>query len=117
VRKLYILALTVWTVGASGAPLPELVCQELRVIQIDPKSLLTREYDSRTLYRFKAGSLYLSSPERAEYLYNKVREVEPLRYVSGHKTIQFESSDFRTMILVHSYLDEVRVSRAACING
>jgi hypothetical protein len=76
--------------------------------------LTVKEYESRTLYRLKSGNLYLSSPDRTEYLYNKVIEVEPMRYASGHKTLQFESADFRTAILVHSYRDEVRVSRANC---
>lgn len=71
-----------------------------------------QEFESRTLYRFKSGNLYLSSPDRTEYLYNTVREVEPMRYVSGHKTFQFESGEFRTAIFVHSHRDEVRVSRA-----
>jgi hypothetical protein len=93
---------------------PDLVCQELRVIHVDPRSLRVQESESRTLYRFSAGKLYLSSPDRTEYLYNKVIEVGPMRYVSGHKTLQFDSADFGTVIVVHSYRDEVRVSRANC---
>lgn len=81
---------------------------------VDPRSLRVQEFAGRTLYRFKSGNLYLSPPDRTEYLYNKVIEVEPMRYVSGHKTLQFESSDFRTAIFVHTYRDEVRVSRANC---
>jgi hypothetical protein len=113
-RHLCFLVFALWLQSAAGAALPDLVCQELRVIQVDPRSLRVQESESRTLYRFKSGNLYLSSPERAEYLYNKVIEVEPMRYVSGHKTLQFESADFRTAIFVHSYRDEIRVSRASC---
>lgn len=113
-RQLCFLVLALWLQSASGAAVPDLVCQELRVIQVDPRSLTVMEFESSTLYRFRSGSLYLSSPDRTEYLYNKVTEVEPMRYVSGHKTLQFESADFRTAIFVHSYLDEVRVSRAHC---
>jgi hypothetical protein len=112
-RQLCSLTLALWVQGAAGA-VPDLICQELRVVQVDPRSLAVKEYESRTLYRFKSGNLYLSSPDRAEYLYSKVTEVEPMRYASGHKTLQFESADFRTAIFVHSYRDEVRVSRASC---
>jgi hypothetical protein len=96
---------------------PDLICQELRVVDVDPRSLKVEAYDSRTLYRFKSGQLFLSSPDRGEYLYNKVTQTEPLRFVSGHKTIQFESDVFRTVILVHTYLDDVRVSRGSCTRG
>jgi hypothetical protein len=96
------------------AAIPDLVCQELQALQIDPRSLKVEAYESRTLYRFKGGKLYLSSPDRSEYLYNRVTETESLRYVSGHKTMHFESDSFRTLVLVHTYLDEVRVSRASC---
>ena len=52
--------------------------------------------------------------DRTEYLDKKATEFEPMRYVSGHKTSQFESADFRTAIFVHSDRDEVLVSRASC---
>ncbi len=113
-RGIFCVALCTLTATVSGATLPNIVCQELRVVQVDPRSLRSNEYDSRSIYRFSAGDLYLSSPERVEYRYGSVVEVEPLRYVVGHKNIQFESSDFRTAILVHTYRDEVRVSRASC---
>jgi hypothetical protein len=113
-RQLGFLAFALWVQSAAGAAIPDLVCQELRVVQVDPRSLQAQESKSRTLYRLKSGNLYLSSTDRPEYLYNTVVEVEPMRYVSGHKTLQFESADFRAAIFVHSYRDEVRVSRANC---
>ena len=113
-RTLIAGLLVLYSGVAWGAQVPDLVCQELRVTHVDPKSLSVREDESRTLYRFRSGSLYLSSPDRAEYLYNKVSEAESMRYIAGHKTVIFESEDFRTAILVHSYRDEVRVSRASC---
>ena len=113
-RQLCFLAFVLWLQSAANAAVPDLVCQELRVVQVDPRSLKVQEHESRTLYRFKSGHLYLSSADRTEYLYNKVIEVEPMRYVSCHKTLQFESADFRTAIFVHSYRDEVRISRANC---
>lgn len=116
-RHLCAFAMYLALPSAWAAAVPDLVCQELRVIRVDPQSLGVREFESRTLYRFRSGNLYLSSPDRTEYLYNKVVEVEPMRYVSGHKTLQFESADFATAIFVHSYRDEVRVSRATCIKS
>ena len=113
-RALSFLVMTLWFGIASSAPIPDLVCQELHVIHVDPRTLRTQEYESGTIYRFKSEQLYLSSPDRAEYLYNNVVEIEPMRYLSGHKTLQFEAADFRTAIFVHSYRDEVRVSRARC---
>ena len=100
--------------GSAIASLPDLVCQELKVVHVDPRTLKGREYETRVLYSFKSGKLFLSSPERSEYLYNTVTEVEPFRFVSGHKTIIFEDSKFERVIFVHAYNDEVRVSRANC---
>ena len=86
------------------------------MIFIDPKSLAVQEQESQIACRFKSGSLFITPTDRSEYLYNKVTETEPKRYTSGHKVIQFEGngSEFHTAILVHTYLDEVRVSRATC---
>lgn len=100
--------------GSAVATLPDLVCQELKVVHVDPRTLKSREYESRTLYRFKPGKLFLSNPERREYLYNAITEIEPFRFASGHKTIIFEDSKFERVIFVHVYNDEVRVSRANC---
>lgn len=113
-RQPCFLAFAVLVRGASAAAIPDLVCRELRVVRVDPRSLQSQMSESHSLYRFKSGNLYLSSPDRAEHLYNTVVEVEPMRYTSGHKTLQFESADSRTAIFVHSYRDEVRVSRANC---
>jgi hypothetical protein len=113
-RHLSFLVFTLWLQNALGATVPDLLCQELHVIQVDPHSMKVQEFESRTLYRFKAGNLYLSSPDRDEYFYNKVFEVEPMRYAAGHKTLQFETTDFRNAILVHAFRDEVRISRASC---
>jgi len=97
-------------------PVPNLVCTEARVVNVDPRSLKVQEYESETGFRFFEGSLYLRPSDRKEYLYNKVVEVEPKRYLVGHKIIQFEGSpsEFQTAIVVHAYRDEVRVSRLSC---
>jgi hypothetical protein len=115
-RSLCVLALLAITSATYARPLPDLVCRETRLVFVDPISLAVQEYESRTIYRFKSGSLYILTTDRTEYLYNKVIEVEPMRYTSGHKVIQFEGNgiEFHTAILVHTYRDEVRVSRAKC---
>ena len=115
-RSLCIIILLALSTAASARPVPDLVCRETHFVFVDPKSLGVQEQGSQTIYRFKSGSLYITPTDRSEYLYNKVSEVEPMRYTSGHKVIQFESdgSNFHTAILVHAYRDEVRVSRATC---
>jgi hypothetical protein len=106
--------MALWLPRAACADIPDLVCQQLKVVHVNSRSLVVSEFESRDLYRFKAGKLLLSSPDRAEYLYGEVIETEPLRYAVGHKTLIFEFDDFRTAIFVHSYTDEIRVSRARC---
>jgi hypothetical protein len=115
-RLLCIVTLLVLWSSASAGPVPDLTCQEARYVRVDPRSLAVQERTSQTIYRFKSGSLYLTPTDRGEYLYGKVVEVEPMRYSSGHKVIQFEGngSPFLTAVLVHTYRDEVRVSRASC---
>jgi hypothetical protein len=113
-RSLFLIAFAVWPSIGVAAAMPDMVCKESKGIHINPDSLGVQQSKGRTLYRFHAGSLYLSSPQKAEYLYNKVQEVEPMRYISGYKTLQFESPSFETAIFVHSYRDEVRVSRVTC---
>ncbi len=109
----FLLILTFFPISAV-AELPDLVCQELKVVHVDPRTLRSTEYESRALYRIKSGKLFLSSPERSEYFYNAITEIEPSRFVSGHKTIIFEDSKFERVIFAHVYNDEVRVSRAKC---
>ena len=115
-RPFCLIILLAATSAASARPALDLVCRETRMIFIDPKSLAVQEQESQIAYRFKSGSLFITPTDRAEYFYNKVTEEEPKRYTSGHKVIQFEGngSEFHTAILVHKYLDEVRVSRATC---
>jgi hypothetical protein len=97
-----------------AAALPELLCQELRVALLDPVSLRTTEVkESRTLYRFAGGDLYLSNPQVKEYRYNKVVEQERRRFIAGHKTLLFDEELSRATF-VHVYTDEVRVSHVSC---
>ena len=107
-------SLTVFS--AFAKPIPNLVCTESRIVNVDPRSLKVQESESRTSYRFKNSNLYLKPSDQQEYLYNMVVEVELLRYTTGHKTVQFEgnASEFKSAVVVHSYGDEVRVSRLTC---
>jgi len=115
-RSLLVLTFLFASFSALAKSVPNLVCVESRIVNVDPRSLKVQEYESRTAYRFTDGNLYLARPEKKEYLYNKVVEVEPQRYTTGHKVIQFEGtpSEFKAAILVHAYRDEVRVSRLSC---
>lgn len=113
-RTVWLAGLLAVCISASAKAIPDLICREGHVVQVDPKTLKTSEYDSTTIYRFKAGGLYVIPRDRKEYLYNSVSEVSLLRYVSAHKTILFEDMDFRSAILVHSYIDNVTTSRAVC---
>lgn len=115
-QSLWFIVLLTVTSSVVARPMPDLICQETRLVFIDPKSLEVQERDSQTIYRFQSGSMYIRAPNRGEYRYNKIVETEPMRYTSGHKVIQFEGagSEFRTAILVHTYRDEVRVSRVTC---
>lgn len=101
---------------ATAGPVPDLLCQEAKSVRVDPRTLAIQEREARIVYRFKAGSLYLTGPDGVESLYAKVVEIEPLRYSAGHKQIQFElrGPEFRTATLVHVDSDEVRVSRVFC---
>ena len=115
-RPRHIAAILAVASSASARPVADLVCRETRAVFIDPKSLAVQERGSKAIYRFKSGSLYITPTDREEYLYNRITEVEPMRYTSAHKVIQFEGngSEFDTAILVRTYRDEVRVSRATC---
>lgn len=114
-RYFFMAWLLVSTSVASALPIADITCQEERSVFVDPKTLRGLEQSSRTIYRFKAGKMYISDKNTKEYFYNRVFEIEPLRYTSGHKVIQFEDTTPNiTVILVHTYIDEVRITRAIC---
>ena len=76
----------------SGVPLghaamPDLECHADEQARIDPITLDVDHSDVSDVYRLKGGNLFITTPGRAEYIYNKVVEVEPGRFVSGHKTL------------------------------
>jgi len=98
-----------------AAPPPDTVCKESKVLYVEPGTLRVQEREGSTVYRFQGGKLYVKSGNDPEYLYNSVSEAEPNRYVSGHKTIYFQTgSTPPTAHVTHVYRDEVRISVAAC---
>jgi hypothetical protein len=99
------------TLQAAPAQIPDMVLQEFKVLTVNSKTLKTETYESHTVYRISKGELYISSPDREEYLYGKVTEIEPNRFVVGHKTLLFTSKDFKTATLIHSNNTEVKVSK------
>ena len=118
-RTLIAFLVAITSVAAQATQIPNLICRESIVRFVDPKSLETKEFPSSTIYRTKDGNLYISSADRAEYLYNSIQESEPSRYVSGHKTIQLirDQSGKINAQITHSYKDEVRVSVAICTSN
>lgn len=72
----------------------------------------------RDVYRFANGNLFISSPERAEYRYGKVVEVEPWRWTSGYKTFISAPSAIvpgtQSFTMVHSDIAEIRVATLVC---
>ena len=108
---LLILNVSVSTYGA----IPDLVCQVVAEEQIDNKSLSTTTYDSKGLYKFSKDKLYLSSPDRDEYEYGEINEVEYLRYNVGYKTIIFNSDKFKNAVVVHFDKYETRVLQISCL--
>lgn len=76
--------------------------------------LKTDRYRSSNLYRFVDGKLYISSEGREEYFYNDVRQNEPGRYTSAHKTIVFDGPGFTNATAVHTDGIETRVLKLRC---
>ena len=113
-RAIMVALIICVSASAVAKPVPNLVCTESRIVNVDPRSLSTQERESLVSYRFTGGSLYLTPVGQKGYRYNTVTEVEAGRYTTGHKVVQFEDTGFAAAILVHAYRDEVRVSRLSC---
>jgi hypothetical protein len=56
--------------------------------------------------------LFISEPDSAEYLYGKVIEIEPGRFVAGHKTLLF--TDATRLVAVHVHGSDIRASLFVC---
>ena len=67
--------------------MPELECHADEQTRIDPITLDADHSDVSDVYRIRGGHLFITTPGEAEYLYNNVVEVEPGRFLSGHKTL------------------------------
>lgn len=102
-----------------GATVPDMVCAEGKVVEVTPGSLGVEQYANTTVYRFQEGKLFLKTGPEPEYLYHQVTEVEPNRFVAGHKIIYLSNaSSAKPMAnITHVYQDEVRVLAVACRRG
>jgi hypothetical protein len=117
-RTLYVLVavmlLCAFVKCVVAEDIPDMVCQELTVLNVNPLSLDTTKLNSQTLYRFKGNELYLFTPDSKEYLYSKVTMQEYGRFHSGNKTIIFSDMKSLNGIVIHSEASEVRVSKIHC---
>ena len=101
------------------ASVPNTTCHLERQTQIDPATLAAAPSTATETYRFANGKLYVSSPDRAEYIYNDVSEVEfGKRYTSGHKIFIFTGQAFLPgtvrMLAFNADLLDIRVSEFSC---
>lgn len=99
--------------------IPNLLCHQQIVVNINPKTFAVKKTETddikeMDLYRIVNDELFISSPSRSEYRYNKLIEIEKLRFYSGHKTILFDK-DFKSAISTHTYEDEIRVIKFRCL--
>jgi hypothetical protein len=99
--------------------IPNMLCYQQVVVHINPKTFAIKKNETDNikeidLYRIENDELYISSASRNEYRYNKLVEIENLRFYSGHKTILFEK-DFKNAISTHTYDDEIRVMKFQCL--
>ena len=83
--------------GAAGpghASVPNTTCRLERQTRIDPTTLAGTVSNPAETYRFSNGKLYVSSPDRAEYIYNDVSEVEfGKRYIAGQPLLNEVSAN------------------------
>ena len=101
-------------VSGAQASIPNSVCRGEDIVSVRNTDLKTDRSRSSDLYRFVAGKLYVSSEGRDEYFYNDVRETEPGRYTSAHKTIIFDGPGFKSATAVHIDGVETRVLKLRC---
>lgn len=121
-RGILLSLVSFWTFGYLGPALalvPDTTCHLQRQTRVDPETLAATTSTSAETYRFRNGKLHISSPDRAEYTYNSVIEVEfRRRYTSGDKIFIFTSQALLPgtvrMLAFHSDLYDIRVSEFAC---
>lgn len=100
------------------AVVPDMTCHTHLETQISPVTLDGTLSAPREVYRFRNGDLFISRPDRAEYRYGKVLEVEPGRFTSGHKTLILSFPPpipgTERLLMVHSDVIDIRVTAFAC---
>jgi hypothetical protein len=117
--KKSFFALTLVALSSSYAQkIPNMLCHQQIVVYVNPKTFETRKTETNDikridLYRIENDELYITSPTRAEYRYNKLNEIENLRFYGGHKTILFDK-EYKSAISTHTYDDEIRVMKFKC---
>lgn len=121
-RGILLSLMSFWTLsylGPARASVPDTTCHLQRQTRVDPETLAATTSTPTETYRFGNGKLHISSPDRAEYTYNSVTEVEfRRRYTSGDKIFIFTSQALLPgtvrMLAFHSDLYDIRVSEFAC---
>jgi hypothetical protein len=111
----FITTLSVVPLG--HAAMPELECHADEQARIDPITLDVDHGDVGDVYRIKGGNLFITTPGRDEYIYNNVVEVEPGRFVSGHKTLLLTARSAdpgRKLLVLHFHELDIRVTRFFC---
>lgn len=111
---LILLSTTGGSVRGAQANIPDSVCRADETVSIRNTDLKTDRFLASDLYRFTGNKLYISSEGRAEYFYNDVRQAEPGRYTSAHKTIVFDRREFKSAVVIHTDSVETRVLRLRC---
>jgi hypothetical protein len=108
---------TLSVVPLGHAAMPELECHADEQTRIDPITLDADHSDVNDVYRIRGGHLFITTPGEAEYRYNKVVEVEPGRFVSGHKTLLLTARTAdpgRKLLVLHVHELDIRVTRFFC---
>lgn len=98
--------------------IPNMLCHQQLIVHINPKTFAIKKTDTDNikeidLYRIENDELFISSQSRKEYRYNKLVEIENLRFYSGHKTILFDK-DYKSAVSTHTYEDDIRVMKIRC---
>ena len=108
---------TLGMVPLGHAAIPDLECHADEQTRIDSITLDADHSDVSDIYRIKGGNLFITTSGRAEYLYTEIVEVEPGRFVSGHKTLLLTARTAdagRRMLVLHFHELDIRVTRFFC---
>jgi hypothetical protein len=111
----FVTTLTLVPLGL--AAVRDLECHADEQARIDPITLDADHSDVSDVYRIKGGNLFITTPGRAEYFYSNVVEVEPGRFVSGHKTLLLTARTAdpgRKLVVLHFHELDIRVTRFFC---